>query len=179
MLLLWCFVEVVGLCLILSMIDRVLGRQPILRVDKVIPSDPKLLDRSVREMIAALDSAPCWGAEEADVEMIDLVLREALANAIVHGNRCDSQKTVSVSIAVNANYDLLLTVKDSGAGFDPNRIPDPTAPENLLAPHGRGIFLMRELMDEVDFTFDHGTEVRMRRRHKWIESPAHLGARGD
>jgi serine/threonine-protein kinase RsbW len=83
---------------------------------------------------------------------------------MVHGNHCDLEKTVSVSVAVNHNCDLFVSVKDSGPGFDPSRLPDPTAPENLLALHGRGIFIIRQLMDEVEFKFDHGTEVRMRRR---------------
>jgi serine/threonine-protein kinase RsbW len=59
-----------------------------------------------------------------------------------------------------------VSVKDTGSGFNPGRLPDPTAPENLLASHGRGIFLIRQLMDEVDFKFDHGTELRMQRKKK-------------
>jgi threonine dehydrogenase-like Zn-dependent dehydrogenase len=94
------------------------------------------------------------------------VLGEALANAIVHGNRCDPEKMVHVFVAVNEHGDLLVSVKDSGSGFDPSRLPNPTAPANLFAPHGRGIFLIRQLMDEVHFKFDHGAELRMRRRKK-------------
>jgi serine/threonine-protein kinase RsbW len=59
--------------------------------------------------------------------------------------------------------------KDSGSGFDPSVLPDPTAVGNLLAKHGRGLFLIRHFMDEVEFNFDHGTEVRMRRRQQWRE----------
>ena len=102
----------------------------------------------------------------AQIEDIGLVVGEALANAMIHGNRCDPEKTVHVAVAVNEHGDLLVSVKDTGSGFDPSRLPNPTAPENLLAPHGRGIFLIRQLMDEVDFEFDHGTELRMRRRKK-------------
>ena len=72
-------------------------------------------------------------------------------------------------IAVDERGDLLVSVKYSGSGFDPSELPNPIAAENLLAPHGRGIFLIRQLMDEVDFKFDRGTEVRMRRRQKWLE----------
>jgi serine/threonine-protein kinase RsbW len=139
--------------------------QVVLRLEKVIPSDPTLLNDAVAEITAALDCAACWD----DVEIIGLVVREALANAIVHGNHCDPEKTVSISVAVNEDCDLLMSVKDSGAGFDPSGLPNPIAAENLLAPHGRGIFLIRQLMDEVDFKFDHGTEVRMRRRQNWLE----------
>jgi serine/threonine-protein kinase RsbW len=139
--------------------------QVVLRLEKVIPSDPTLLNDAVAEITAALDCAACWD----DVEIIGLVVREALANAIVHGNHCDPEKTVSISVAVNEDCDLLMSIKDSGAGFDPSGLPNPIAAENLLAPHGRGIFLIRQLMDEVDFKFDHGTEVRMRRKQNWLE----------
>jgi serine/threonine-protein kinase RsbW len=140
-------------------------RQPALRLDKVIPSDPTLLDDAVREITAGLDRIACWG----DIEIIGLAVREALANAIVHGNHCDPEKTVRISVAVNGNCDLLVSVKDSGSGFDPNGLPNPIAVENPFAQHGRGIFLIRQLMDEVNFKFDHGTEVRMRRKEKWLE----------
>jgi anti-sigma regulatory factor (Ser/Thr protein kinase) len=130
--------------------------------EKVIPSDPALLDDAVEEITAGLSGTAHW----RDVEDIGLAVGEALANAIVHGNRCDLEKAVDVVVAVNEYGDLLVSVKDSGCGFDPSRLPNPTAPENLLAPHGRGIFLMQHLMDEVRFQFDHGTELRMRRRKK-------------
>ena len=97
-----------------------------------------------------------------------LAVREALANAVIHGNNCDPEKTVEISVGVNQNHDLVIIVKDSGPGFDPSAIPNPTAQENLLANRGRGIFLIRQYMDQVDFKFDHGTEVQMRRRSKWL-----------
>jgi anti-sigma regulatory factor (Ser/Thr protein kinase) len=138
-------------------------RRLVLRLEKVINSDPALLDDAVGDIIAELDTTACWGGGESDVETIGLAVREAIANAIVHGNHCDPEKAVRISVAVNENCDLFVSVKDSGSGFDPGRLPDPVAPENLLAPHGRGIFIMRQLMDQVDFEFDHGTEVHMRR----------------
>jgi anti-sigma regulatory factor (Ser/Thr protein kinase) len=141
------------------------ARRLVLRLEMVIPSDPTLLDAAVADIAAALDGA----AFLDDVEIIGLVVREALANAIVHGNHCDPEKTVSVSAAVNEHFDLLVSVKDSGSGFDPSGLPNPIAAENLLSQHGRGIFLIRQFMDEVEFKFDHGTEVRMRRRQKWLE----------
>lgn len=135
-------------------------RHPVLRLDKLIPSDPKFLDGAISEITAALDRIACWG----DVETIGLAVGEALANAMVHGNHCDPQKTVRISVAVNETCGLLVSVKDSGSGFDPSALSNPIAAENLLASHGRGIFLIRQLMDEVDFEFDHGTEIRMVRR---------------
>jgi serine/threonine-protein kinase RsbW len=134
--------------------------KPEFHLDKVIPSNPSLLDDAVEEITAGLRRTAHW----RDVEDIGLVVGEALANAIIHGNRCDPGKTVHVVVAVNEHGDLLVSVKDTGSGFDPSRLPNPTAPENLLAPHGRCIFLIRQLMDEVDFKFDHGAELRMRPR---------------
>jgi anti-sigma regulatory factor (Ser/Thr protein kinase) len=166
--LLRCVVDAIGVCLVLWILKSLMTPRQVLRVEKFVPSDTTLVDNAVGEITAALGSTAGWGAAEADIEMIDLVLWEALLNAIVHGNRCDSQKTVSVSVAVNRKFDLFLSVRDSGAGFDPVRVADPTTAENVLLPHGRGIFLMRQLMDEVDFNFDHGgTEVRMRRGSYW------------
>ena len=137
-------------------------RQLVLRLETVIPSDLTLLDDTVGDITAELRDTACCG----DAETIGLAVGEALANAIVHGNHCDPERTVRLSVAVNENCDLLVSVKDSGSGFDPTRLPNPIAAENLLAPHGRGIFLIRQYMDEVDFKFDRGTEVRMCLRKK-------------
>jgi serine/threonine-protein kinase RsbW len=139
--------------------------QLALSFDWVIPSDLSLLDNAVAEITAAIDRARCWD----DVETIGLAVREALANAMIHGNHCNPEKTARVSVVVNDECDLLIVVKDSGSGFDPSRLPNPVADENLLASHGRGIFLMKQFMDQVDFNVDHGTEVRMRRRRQWLE----------
>jgi anti-sigma regulatory factor (Ser/Thr protein kinase) len=144
-------------------------RRLILRLDKVISSDPKVLDDVVDDITAELGATACWSGGEPDAETIGLAVREALANAIVHGNHCDSERTVRISVAVNENCDLLVSVKDSGAGFDPSGLPNPTASDNILVPNGRGIFIMRQIMDEVDFKFDHGTEVRMGLRPKQPE----------
>ena len=143
-----------------------LHRTEKLRVERVIPSDTALLDDAVADITAELDTTACWGGGKPDIETIGLAVREAIANAMVHGNRCDPHKEVRISVAVDEHCDLLVSVKDSGSGFDPDGLPNPIAPENLLAQHGRGIFIMRQLMDEVDFKFDQGTEVRMRLRPK-------------
>ena len=95
--------------------------------------------------------------------------REALSNALVHGNHYDPEKPISISITLKDDGGLFVSVKYSGLGFDPNALPNPLAVENLLRNHGRGIFLMRQLMDQVEFSFDHGTEVRTRRTQKCLE----------
>jgi len=89
-------------------------------------------------------------------------LREALANAIRHGNRQDPTLHVRVAYVVE-NSTVTITVEDQGEGFDPKDIPDPTDPQNLLRPNGRGIFYMRQFMNRVDFSPapDGGTAVRM------------------
>ena len=140
-------------------------QQLVLTFHKIIPSDPSLLNDTVAATTAAIDRTACWD----EVENVALAVREAVANAIVHGNHCNPAKAVGVSVAVNENCDLLIVVRDSGSGFDPSKLPNPTAGEKLLANHGSGIFLMKQLMDEVDFKFDHGTEVRMLRRRQWLE----------
>ena len=138
---------------------------PVLTLDKVIRSDVKGVDDVVREITAVLKRLD-WCD---DIDLVVLAIREALTNALVHGNRCDPEKTIAISVALKDDGGLSLSVKDSGSGFDPNALPNPLAVENLLSNHGRGIFLMRQFMDEVEFNFDHGTEVRMRRRQKWFE----------
>ena len=96
------------------------------------------------------------GVAEDDQEHTSLAIREAAANAIEHGNGVGSDKRVSVSMRLHAER-LTVRVKDQGEGFDPERVPDPLAPENLLKPRGRGIFLSRRFVDEVAYEFDGGT----------------------
>lgn len=100
---------------------------------------------------------------------IGIAMREAVANAIKHGNQRDPGKLVVVDIRVE-NGDFVLRVEDQGAGFDMARLGDPLSPENLLKPSGRGIFYMKSFMDDIDYAFrpGGGTVVTMRK---------HLGAR--
>jgi len=90
-------------------------QKPVLSLEEVIPSDPSLLDDAVAEITATIDRTACWEA----VESIGLAVREAVANAIVHGNRSEPEKAVRVSVALCENCDLLIIVRDSGSGFDP------------------------------------------------------------
>ncbi len=129
-------------------------------IDKVIPSDLRLLDDSVAETVTLIKRVADWD----DVENIDLALHEALANAMIHGNGCDSSKSVRVSVALEENRGLLVVVKDEGSGFEPSQLANPLVGPNLLASHGRGIFLIRYLTDDVQFKFDGGTEIYMRWR---------------
>lgn len=90
---------------------------------------------------------------------IMIAVTEAVNNAIKHGNSSNSSKNVFLSLTLNENL-LKFVVKDEGAGFDHNNLPDPTAPENLEKPGGRGIFLMKHLSDEVEFS-ENGKTVEL------------------
>jgi serine/threonine-protein kinase RsbW len=81
---------------------------------------------------------------------IMIAITEAVNNAIKHGNRSDSSKNVSLSLSLEERL-IKFRVQDEGPGFDYENLPDPTSPENLEKPGGRGIFLMRHLSDEVEF----------------------------
>ena len=95
-------------------------------------------------------------------EFVELALREALSNAMLHGNRLDARKLVHLRCCCECGNGVLIVVRDQGHGFDPNTVPDPLAFENLGAEHGRGIHLMRLAMDEVSFERG-GTEVHLRK----------------
>ena len=86
-------------------------------------------------------------------------LTEALSNAMLYGNAHDPSKSVVVEITMGEGQ-LRATVKDHGSGFDPSAVPDPTRPENLTRPCGRGLFLMRQLLDEVWYN-ERGNEVTL------------------
>lgn len=96
---------------------------------------------------------------------LDLAVREAIANAVVHGNKRDEAKLVDVTL-VTTSSDFVVTVRDRGAGFDPADVPDPTDAEHILNASGRGILFMRTFMDEVVWSRhpDGGTVVRMTKR---------------
>ena len=95
------------------------------------------------------------------VSDVEIALREALANAIIHGNHEDRRKHVHVTCRCEPE-EISIAVKDEGKGFDPNTLPDPTAPENIGSIHGRGIHVMKALMDEVRFE-EGGVVVHMRK----------------
>jgi serine/threonine-protein kinase RsbW len=90
-----------------------------------------------------------------------MAVREAAVNAVLHGNDYDPNKMITASFE-NTGTSLVFTIADQGKGLDPDTIPDPLAPENLLRGTGRGIFLIRSFMDEVNFRQLHpGTELTL------------------
>jgi len=105
------------------------------------------------------------GFEEEVVHYMAVAVRESVVNAIKHGNKQDESKRVHVRFTIHDRA-LEVQVRDEGKGFDPATVGDPLAPENLLRAYGRGIFFMRQFMDEVTHSFPAkgGTMVRMLKR---------------
>jgi serine/threonine-protein kinase RsbW len=105
------------------------------------------------------------GLEEKISYEVGMAVREAVANAIEHGNRSVPEKKVQVELDLQPS-ELVIKVRDEGDGFDPSGISDPRAPVNLLRTEGRGILFMKEFMDEIDYTFglNGGTEVTLRKQ---------------
>jgi serine/threonine-protein kinase RsbW len=105
------------------------------------------------------------GFDDEAVHYMSVAVRESVVNAIKHGNKQDEAKRVHVQFTIHDRA-LEVQVRDQGPGFDPAGVPDPLAPENLLKAYGRGIFFMRQFMDEVTHSFPPkgGTIVRMLKR---------------
>jgi serine/threonine-protein kinase RsbW len=117
---------------------------------------PTVMDR----VLEVGEWTECFKGKELEIET---ALREALANAIIHGGKGDEQQWVQVSVSCHPNHEVQMVVRDSGCGFDPTSVPDPPVRQNLLAPHGRGLFLIQQFMDEVRHERG-GTEIFMRKR---------------
>jgi serine/threonine-protein kinase RsbW len=108
------------------------------------------------------------GLDEDSAHWVGVAIRECVINAIKHGNQHDASKRVFVEFvtALQDVPEMTIRVRDQGKGFDPDAVADPLAPENLLKGSGRGIFLIRNFMDEVDLQRapQGGMEVRMVKR---------------
>jgi serine/threonine-protein kinase RsbW len=121
---------------------------------------------STMESVSELEAVADKLAEEAGLDEdtrfhVTMAVREAAVNAVLHGNDYDPSKQITVS-AENTGTALVFKIADQGKGLDPETIPDPLAPENLLRGTGRGIFLIRSFMDEVHFRQLHpGTELTL------------------
>jgi serine/threonine-protein kinase RsbW len=131
-----------------------------LEIDARMPSEVKAISPLVDRLTRLIEESRCVPGEELSVE---IALREALNNAVLHGNRLDPGKLVRVYCRCESGKGLFVVVKDQGTGFALHAIPDPVAAENLGAEHGRGILLIRSQMDEVFFECE-GSEVHMRKR---------------
>lgn len=119
------------------------------------------------ELVQAVlsDALSAYDMDDESRHWVDLAVREAVANAIKHGNRLEPDKRVEIDLELTG-AELVVRVRDQGEGFDPGTLSDPLAPENRLRPNGRGIFYMQKFMDEIDYDFQpgRGTEVTLRKR---------------
>ena len=129
------------------------------KLDVTISADPNAISGVVDGVMQIAREMKCAEGSEYQVE---LALREALANAIVHGCNNDPTKEVECCVACTESSDVVIVVRDPGEGFSPSAVPSPLAAENLHSEHGRGIYLINQLMDEVSFERN-GAEVRMRK----------------
>ncbi len=98
-------------------------------------------------------------------EMIGLALQEALANAVIHGCDGDPEKLVYCAVGCSAEAGVVIVVRDPGPGFDPAAVRNPLSSAGLISDHGRGLHMIRSLMDEVHYE-RHGTELHMRKNAK-------------
>ena len=120
----------------------------LLRAHLVLASRFENIEVAERALVDLCHRAGC--AEDEEYWLVT-ALREAVANAVRHGNQQDPHRVVKVAYEIS-NSTFRIRVEDQGEGFDPEDIPDPTDPENLLRPNGRGIFYMRQFMNRVDFS---------------------------
>jgi serine/threonine-protein kinase RsbW len=125
-----------------------------------LSSDVEMVSPFINQLMRKINILRPMDGTEVDIEV---ALREALLNAVVHGNRKDPSKHIYLRVRCRADGEFAMVIRDEGAGFEFGSVPDPTAPEQLMSTHGRGIYLMRALMDEVSFE-EGGTVVHMRKR---------------
>ncbi len=134
----------------------------VLKLKVTLAADRNAVDPVVQGIMDVVRNMQCAiGKEDA----IELALTEALANAVVHGAKGDPQKLVECDVACDEAQGMLIVVRDPGPGFDPAAIPSPVVGENIYSNHGRGIFLINQLMDEVQFK-NNGKEIHMLKRVK-------------
>ncbi len=130
------------------------------KLSVTLAADRDAVDPVVRSVMTVVRDMKCALGREDDIE---LALTEALANAVVHGAKNDPSKIVECNVACDAQHGILIVVRDPGPGFDPSQIADPCHGENIFSNHGRGIYLINQLMDEVKF-HKNGTEIHMLKR---------------
>ena len=131
----------------------------ILQLEMCMPGDVTAISPVVEKVMRVVGGMDCIEGKEFEIET---ALREALANAVVHGCRKDPGKEVEFTVACDVSRGMLIIVRDPGGGFDPEEIPSPISGECLYSDHGRGIYLINQLMDDVVFKRG-GTEIHMRK----------------
>jgi len=140
--------------LMLAGIQRSLS---LLELEAWMPSETGAISPTVEQLMRLIEP---WRCIVGDESVVELALREALNNAVVHGNGMDPNKLVEIRCRCERGKGVWLIVRDQGRGFDPSTVPNPLTPQGLVAERGRGIHLIRVFMDEVSFKRG-GSEVHM------------------
>jgi serine/threonine-protein kinase RsbW len=125
-----------------------------------VPARLDAITPAVEHVMAVVGAMERARGKEFEIET---ALREALSNAIRHGCSNDETKAVEVAVACDEKGEMVIVVRDPGPGFNPALVPSPTVGPNVFRHHGRGIYLINQLMDEVSFGRN-GSEIRMRKR---------------
>lgn len=131
----------------------------LLRFEVDIPAKVEAISPIVDHVMKVAGSIDCGKGNEFAIET---ALREALANAVVHGCKRDPSKQIQCSVYCDEKGGILIVVRDPGPGFDPTCLPSPTQGQQIFAEHGRGVYLINQLMDDVEYRRG-GTEIHMRK----------------
>ncbi len=131
-----------------------------LRIDISMAAEVQSISPVVHGIVAIAAQIQTLNGKEMEIET---ALREALANAITHGCGSDPSKTIYCCVALDDDNGILIVVRDPGNGYDPLKVANPLHGENIYSSHGRGIYLINQLMDEVHVRRN-GTEIVMRKR---------------
>lgn len=133
------------------------GKKLVLKLNFTIPADPQEISKVVDGIMKLAGDMKCANGKEFEMET---ALREALANAIIHGAHANPEKQIQCCVACDESLRIMIVVRDPGEGFDPSFIPSPVVGQNIYEGHGRGLYLINQLMDEVHFERG-GTEIHM------------------
>jgi serine/threonine-protein kinase RsbW len=132
----------------------------ILKFEATFSANLDMVSSVIDRMMGIVQTMGCAEGKEFEIETS---LREALVNAVVHGCGNDPNKKVQCCVACDESKGLLIVVRDPGPGFQPDSLPSPILAENIFSSHGRGIFMINQLMDEVNFKRG-GTEIHMKKK---------------
>ncbi|HVO82253.1 MAG TPA: ATP-binding protein [Terriglobales bacterium] len=132
----------------------------ILQMKVTLTADQYAVDPLVQGVMQIVRQMHCAQGKE---DAIELALAEALANAVIHGCESDPSKIIECDVACDESRGMLIVVRDPGKGFDPAALPSPVNGQQIFSEHGRGIYLINQLMDEVKF-LKNGTEIHMIKR---------------
>lgn len=132
----------------------------IFKLCVTLAADSNAVDPVVDAIMQMVRHMQCTVGKE---DAIQIALSEALANAVMHGAHADARKKIECEVSCDKTRGVLIIVRDPGKGFDPSTLPSPIAGNNVYEQHGRGIYLINQLMDEVKF-LKNGSEIRMVKR---------------